>query len=730
MALTKFEPDPDLFDPTDPESWIGRWHHDDGQSFYGKGSPDLGEPIMARPDERLAQNAPEEEGPPPLLARPPYGTGGQPEQAQDFGPPPLLARPAEPAAAGAEPPSGIQIPRSSRIAWVHNNPGNLKYVGQEGASQGEPAEDGGHWAAFQTPEEGAAALQRQIGLDASRGMSARDFVTKYAPPGSNDTEAYIAQASQALGVSPDTKLSDIDPSRVAAFVAQKESGTDLGGGLPAAAPSPAGARMPSAPGSYNGLPLAGVQMRGAPRSAADVQAQVGRVNQRYANLVQSRMAAEQMRAEGRQEAVDYLVQETELDKQNALAEEKRHNDAATAAQARIDKDVNRPIQEVDPKRYVKNMSTGDKVTGAIAVLLSAIGQAANSMLRINSPNLALEMIGDAIDKDIAAQKDAIDRGERQADNRVAHWRQVLGDEKLAERAARAEANTAAGKLMTLRAGQLGEDKERQAALMEYAGQMFAQGQQEIDQILQHENERMLLDFAPPKGTERGPDALLKAIQNSKLAYQELRSSGMTDEQARSAMAEAGVPVLTGETVEQAQKRTDTELAQANRTEDQAIKADEETSKELQPVNEAETAWRGVLAKLNALEQNAMTSKHYKPGGIIAGVTSTWPGWPSQDEQNAFDQSITAATNAQIAALGRASDSDETRIKGATIGAGDVASYRRGIEQRLAELAERRKYLSARRPGAATRIGQRETVQGTPQGEAGVRRPVTGRIGGP
>ncbi len=119
------------------------------------------------------------------------------------------------------------IPQSSRIAFEHNNPGNLKFVDQDGATQGEPAEDGGHWAKFATVEDGMRALREQVMRDSEKGLTVRQFVTKYAPPGSNDTETYIAQAAAALKAKPDDALAETDPYDVVRFVAKKESGTEL-----------------------------------------------------------------------------------------------------------------------------------------------------------------------------------------------------------------------------------------------------------------------------------------------------------------------------------------------------------------------------------------------------------------------------------------------------------------------------------------------------------------------
>lgn len=119
------------------------------------------------------------------------------------------------------------IPETSRIAREHNNPGNLKFADQAGATKGEAAGDGGHWAKFGTYEEGLAALKAQIEKDAGRGQTVEQFITKYAPPGSNDTAQYIEQAVKALGVQAKDLLSSVDIDKVLAFVAKKESGTEV-----------------------------------------------------------------------------------------------------------------------------------------------------------------------------------------------------------------------------------------------------------------------------------------------------------------------------------------------------------------------------------------------------------------------------------------------------------------------------------------------------------------------
>ena len=114
----------------------------------------------------------------------------------------------------------VSIPQSSRLAFVNNNPGNLRFVGQQGATKGENG-----FAKFSSPEAGVKALENQIKLDVSRGLTLQQFINKYAPPTENNTNQYLAQMTQMLGVPPTTKISNVDIKRLTQAIALKESGT-------------------------------------------------------------------------------------------------------------------------------------------------------------------------------------------------------------------------------------------------------------------------------------------------------------------------------------------------------------------------------------------------------------------------------------------------------------------------------------------------------------------------
>jgi hypothetical protein len=118
--------------------------------------------------------------------------------------------------------SNVQIPKSSRLAFVNNNPGNLRFVGQKNAVKGE-----GGFARFNSPQEGLIALQNQIKLDASRGLTLAQFINKFAPPTENDTRTYIQQVQKMTGATPDTPISNIDLLTLTKAVAKKESSTNI-----------------------------------------------------------------------------------------------------------------------------------------------------------------------------------------------------------------------------------------------------------------------------------------------------------------------------------------------------------------------------------------------------------------------------------------------------------------------------------------------------------------------
>lgn len=93
------------------------------------------------------------------------------------------------------------------VAYINNNPGNLMYAGQAGATPGP-----GGFAVFSSYTAGYQALQNQIVLDATRGTDANgnpvatvgDLVSSWAPanaPGNSPqtVNAYISSVTSQTG---------------------------------------------------------------------------------------------------------------------------------------------------------------------------------------------------------------------------------------------------------------------------------------------------------------------------------------------------------------------------------------------------------------------------------------------------------------------------------------------------------------------------------------------------
>jgi len=68
-----------------------------------------------------------------------------------------------------------------------NNPGNVKFANQPGATIGKPASDGGNFANFDTPENGLKAIASTYQNLASQGLSLGDAISKYTNTSNSST---------------------------------------------------------------------------------------------------------------------------------------------------------------------------------------------------------------------------------------------------------------------------------------------------------------------------------------------------------------------------------------------------------------------------------------------------------------------------------------------------------------------------------------------------------------
>ncbi|HCB4109966.1 TPA: lytic transglycosylase catalytic [Escherichia coli] len=127
---------------------------------------------------------------------------------------------------GAEPEQHAQ---ATKRGERNNNPGNLNFAGQAGASLERP---GGRFARFETAFDGLRALARQLMLYAGRGInSVEKIISTWAPAyDNNNTTAYIRAVSQRLGVDPRAALNMSDPQTMSALMSsiiQHENGRNI-----------------------------------------------------------------------------------------------------------------------------------------------------------------------------------------------------------------------------------------------------------------------------------------------------------------------------------------------------------------------------------------------------------------------------------------------------------------------------------------------------------------------
>ena len=105
------------------------------------------------------------------------------------------------------------------LAVKNNNPGNLKFAGQPGATEDERG-----FAKFEDPQAGMNALVNQINLDRSRGDTLEGFISDYAPPSENATKNYIDYVSQQTGIAPGEQIPEDKVTAVAGAITQMEGG--------------------------------------------------------------------------------------------------------------------------------------------------------------------------------------------------------------------------------------------------------------------------------------------------------------------------------------------------------------------------------------------------------------------------------------------------------------------------------------------------------------------------
>ena len=98
--------------------------------------------------------------------------------------------------------------------WRNNNPGNLRNT-EYSQNKGSIGQDYRGFAVFGTLDQGVKAMSDLLFSSPKyQGLTIDQALNRYAPPeDDNNTKGYINTITQALGVSADTKLSDLSPSQ-------------------------------------------------------------------------------------------------------------------------------------------------------------------------------------------------------------------------------------------------------------------------------------------------------------------------------------------------------------------------------------------------------------------------------------------------------------------------------------------------------------------------------------
>ncbi|ELE9726665.1 hypothetical protein RM407_000260 [Enterobacter kobei] len=202
--------------------------------------------------------------------------------------------------------TGIELPRgdgykSAPRGIRNNNPGNLNYVGQAGATM--EGGEGGRFAVFESMQHGVAALYKQLQLYFKRGINTLSSIVKtYAPASdNNNVDAYISALTKATGKGANEVLDSGDTATIARLmkgIVDHENGkgyissSDIMGGIQLGAGSSASRNMPAAAGSQTNINIGKFEMQTSAGNANALGADIQR------NLQRNRLVNPAMSGQG------------------------------------------------------------------------------------------------------------------------------------------------------------------------------------------------------------------------------------------------------------------------------------------------------------------------------------------------------------------------------------------------------------------------------------------------
>lgn len=202
--------------------------------------------------------------------------------------------------------TGIELPRgdgykSAPRGIRNNNPGNLNYAGQAGATI--EGGEGGRFAVFESMQHGVAALYKQLQLYFKRGINTLSSIVKtYAPASdNNNVDAYISALTKATGKGANEVLDSGDTATIARLmkgIVDHENGkgyissSDIMGGIQLGASSSASRNMPAAAGSQTNINIGKIDMQTSAGNANALGADIQR------NLQRNRLVNPAMSGQG------------------------------------------------------------------------------------------------------------------------------------------------------------------------------------------------------------------------------------------------------------------------------------------------------------------------------------------------------------------------------------------------------------------------------------------------
>lgn len=202
--------------------------------------------------------------------------------------------------------TGIELPRgdgykSAPRGIRNNNPGNLNYVGQAGATK--EGGEGGRFAVFESMEHGVAALYKQLQIYFKRGVNTLSSIVKtYAPASDgNNVDSYISALSRATGKGANEAIDSGDTATIARLmkgIVDHENGkgyissSDIMGGIQLGAGSSASRNIPVQGGSKTEINIGEMNMQTSAGNANALGTDIQR------NLQRNRLVTPAMTGQG------------------------------------------------------------------------------------------------------------------------------------------------------------------------------------------------------------------------------------------------------------------------------------------------------------------------------------------------------------------------------------------------------------------------------------------------